>query len=52
VLALWFGIVKAIRLANEETFQTIWLGLGRATSDADTIADILIDGIRHFRESI
>jgi len=38
-------VLKAIGLNDNETFQTIRLGLGRLTGDADAIADILIDGI-------
>ena len=36
-------VLKAIGLTDDETFQTIRLGLGRSTGDAQTIADILID---------
>ncbi len=38
-------VLKAIGLSDEETFQTIRLGLGRSTQDAAGIADILTDGI-------
>lgn len=43
-------VLKAIGLADDETFQTVRLGLGRSTGDADTIADILIDGIQQLRK--
>jgi cysteine desulfurase len=42
-------VLKAIGLSDDETFQTIRLGLGRSTGDARTIADILLDGISHTR---
>jgi cysteine desulfurase len=42
-------VLKAIGLSDDETFQTIRLGLGRSTGDAAAIADILVDGIRHLR---
>ncbi len=42
-------VLKAIGLSDDETFQTIRLGLGRSTGDAQTIADILLDGISHVR---
>lgn len=38
-------VLKAIGLSDDETFQTIRLGLGRSTRNAQSIADILIDGI-------
>jgi cysteine desulfurase len=38
-------VLKAIGLSDDETFQTVRLGLGRSTGDAKTIADILIGGI-------
>lgn len=40
-------VLKAIGLTNDQTFQTIRLGLGRSTQDAAGIVDILIDGINH-----
>jgi cysteine desulfurase len=42
-------VLKAIGLTDDETFHTIRLGLGRSTGDAQTIADILIDGIWRIR---
>ena len=42
-------VLKAIDLSDDETFQTIRLGLGRSTGDAQTIVDILIDGIWRIR---
>jgi len=39
-------VLKAISLSDEETFQTIRLGLGRSTQRPDKIADILLDGIK------
>jgi cysteine desulfurase len=42
-------VLKAIGLSDDETFQTIRLGLGQSTCDAQTIADILIDGIQQLR---
>jgi cysteine desulfurase len=38
-------VLCAIGLSDEETFQTIRLGLGRSTNAAKEIADILIEGI-------
>lgn len=38
-------VLKAIGLSDDETFQTIRLGLGRSTQNATWIADVLIDGI-------
>jgi len=38
-------VLKAIGLTDDETFQTIRLGLGRSTQDVVGIARILIDGI-------
>jgi cysteine desulfurase len=43
-------VLKAIGLSDDETFQTIRLGLGRSTCDAQPIADILIDGIQQLRK--
>jgi cysteine sulfinate desulfinase/cysteine desulfurase-like protein len=42
-------VLKAIGLADDETFQTIRLGLGRLTTHAQEIADILIDGIQQLK---
>lgn len=42
-------VLRAIGLKDDEIFQTIRFGLGRATCDAYTIADILISGIRQLR---
>jgi cysteine desulfurase len=42
-------VLKAIGLTDDETFQTIRLGLGRFTQDAKKIAGILIDGIQQLR---
>lgn len=42
-------VLKAIGLTDDETFQTIRLGLGRSTLSAKMIADVLIDGIRHLK---
>ncbi len=38
-------VLKAIGLSDDETFQTIRLGLGRSTDDAKNIADIINQGI-------
>jgi cysteine desulfurase len=38
-------VLKAIGLSDDETFQTIRLGLGRSTDDAKVIADIINQGI-------
>ncbi len=43
-------VLKAIGLADDETFQTVRLGLGRTTQGAAGIADILIDGVNHVRK--
>lgn len=43
-------VLKAIGLCDDETFQTIRLGLGRSTDDVHLIADILIDGIVQMRK--
>jgi cysteine desulfurase len=42
-------VLKAIGLSDEETFQTIRLGLGRSTSNSQQIVDILKDGIQQLR---
>jgi cysteine desulfurase len=42
-------VLKALGLSDEETFQTIRLGVGRATANSQQIADILMDGIQHLR---
>lgn len=42
-------VLKAIGLTDDETFQTIRLGLGRFTHNAQAIADILIGGIQRLR---
>lgn len=42
-------VLKAIGLSDDETFQTIRLGLGRSTQDAERIADDLIDGITQLK---
>ena len=39
-------VLKGIGLTDDETFQTIRLGLGRLTQDAELISEILIDGIQ------
>jgi cysteine desulfurase len=39
-------VLKAIGLSDDETFQTIRLGLGRATENAGEIAVLLKQGIR------
>jgi cysteine desulfurase len=41
-------VLKAIGLSDDESFQTIRLGLGRSTCDAQIISDILIDSLRCF----
>lgn len=38
-------VLKAIGLSDDETFQTIRLGLGRSTDDANVITDIINQGI-------
>lgn len=38
-------VLKAIGLSDDETFQTIRLGLGRITDNAKNIADIINQGI-------
>jgi cysteine desulfurase len=42
-------VLKAIGLSDDETFQTIRIGLGRLTQNAAGIANILIDGIGKFK---
>ena len=42
-------VLKAIGLSDDETFNTIRLGLGKSTQDAAGIADVLVDGISHVR---
>ncbi len=42
-------VLKAIGLTDNETFQTIRLGFGRATDNFQHIADVLKDGIQHSR---
>lgn len=39
-------VLKAIGLNDDECFQTIRLGLGRTTLNADLITELLVDGIR------
>jgi cysteine desulfurase len=43
-------VLKAIGLADDETFQTIRLGFGRSTGNSQQIVDILRDGIQHVRK--
>lgn len=43
-------VLKAIGLTDDETFQTIRLGLGRSTGKSKQIADALIGGIRQLRK--
>lgn len=42
-------VLKAIGLSDDETFQTIRLGLGRSTQDAQGIVNLLIEGIHKLR---
>lgn len=42
-------VLKAIGLSNDETFQTIRLGLGRSTQDAQGIANLLVEEIQKLR---
>ncbi len=44
-------VLKAIGLSDDETFQTIRLGLGRATQHPERIADVLIEGIKQLRSN-
>lgn len=44
-------VLKSIGHSDDETFQTVRLGLGRFTEDDEQIADILIDGINQLRMS-
>lgn len=43
-------VLKAIGLSDDETFQTIRLGLGRSTDNGLQISDFLIDGIQQMRK--
>jgi cysteine desulfurase len=43
-------VLKAIGLSDEETFQTVRLGLGRSTLDAAGIANIMIDVISQLKK--
>lgn len=38
-------VLKAVGLSDDETFQTIRLGLGRSTQQPEIVAEVLIDGI-------
>jgi cysteine desulfurase len=42
-------VLKAVGLSDDETFQTIRLGLGRSTQDAEKIANMLLEGISQLR---
>lgn len=42
-------VLRAIGMSDDETFQTIRLGLGRSTQDAQGIAHLLIEGIHKLR---
>jgi cysteine desulfurase len=42
-------VLKAMGLSDDETFQTIRLGLGRSTQDAQGLAHLLIEGIGQVR---
>lgn len=42
-------VLKAIGLSDDETFQTIRLGVGRSTLDAKGIAGILVDSISQLK---
>lgn len=42
-------VLKAIGLTDDETFQTIRLGLGRYTQNTHEIADILIHGLQQLK---
>jgi cysteine desulfurase len=44
-------VLKAIGLSDDETFQTIRLGLGRTTQNPDQIAGVLIEGIMQLKPS-
>jgi cysteine desulfurase len=43
-------VLKAISLSDDETFQTIRLGLGQSTQNPEQIAESLIEGISQLRE--
>ncbi|MFZ2948101.1 MAG: cysteine desulfurase family protein [Desulfuromonadaceae bacterium] len=43
-------VLKAIGLSDDETFQTIRLGLGRSTQDTEVIVKILIDGVAQLKK--
>ncbi|MBW4054342.1 MAG: cysteine desulfurase [Proteobacteria bacterium] len=43
-------VLKAIGLSDDEAFQTIRLGLGRSTQDAEGIASILVVGIGQLKK--
>jgi len=43
-------VLKAIDLGDDEPFQTIRPGLGRATQHTEKIADVLIERINHLRK--
>lgn len=45
-------VLKAIGLTDDETFQTVRLGLGKSTHNAQEIADILIGGIQQLRSEL
>lgn len=42
-------VLKAIGLSDDETFQTIRLGLGRSTDDVQQVIDILKNGIKQLK---
>lgn len=44
-------VLKAIGLSDDETFQTIRLGLGRLTQDAQYITEVLTMGIKHVKST-
>jgi cysteine desulfurase len=43
-------VLKSIGLSDDETYQTIRLGLGRSTQDAVGIVSILVDGIGQLKK--
>lgn len=43
-------VLKAIGLSDDETFQTIRLGLGRSITGTQSIADVLVKGIAQLRK--
>ena len=45
-------VLKAIGLSDDETFQTIRLGLGRSTDDERQIIDILNTGISQLKQQL